>query len=73
MWRCEISESGPKPPLLPTSQKVIFVTVVSGAWQGTQGVVSEMNMNKQTATINLEIFGRETPVELSFADIRKED
>lgn len=50
-----------------------FVTVVSGAWQGTQGVVSEMNMNKQTATINLEIFGRETPVELSFADIRKED
>jgi transcriptional antiterminator NusG len=30
-------------------------------------------MSKQTATINVELFGRETPVEISFAEVRKVD
>jgi transcriptional antiterminator NusG len=30
-----------------------------------------MDRNKQTATINVELFGRETPVEISFAEVRK--
>jgi len=32
-----------------------------------------MNPGKQTVTINVELFGRETPVEISYADVRKED
>ena len=28
-------------------------------------------MQKQTVTINVELFGRETPVEISFTEIKK--
>ena len=27
-------------------------------------------MSKQSVTINVELFGRETPVEISFADVK---
>ncbi|MCD7981313.1 MAG: transcription termination/antitermination protein NusG [Clostridiales bacterium] len=47
------------------------VSVVSGVWRDTVGVIQSMNENKQTVTINVELFGRETPVEISFADILK--
>jgi transcriptional antiterminator NusG len=30
-----------------------------------------MDYSKQSATINVELFGRETPVEIGFAEIRK--
>ena len=30
-----------------------------------------MNVQKQSLTINVELFGRETPVEISFAEVRK--
>lgn len=47
------------------------VVVISGAWEDTTGVIQNLNMQKQTVTINVELFGRETPVEISFAEIRK--
>lgn len=47
------------------------VVVVSGAWKDTIGVVKAVNESKQSVTINVEMFGRETPVELSFAEIKK--
>ena len=47
------------------------VTVVAGAWEGTVGVVQSINVPKQSLTINVELFGRETPVEVSFADVKK--
>ena len=47
------------------------VVVTAGAWEDTAGVIQSMNMQKQTVTINVELFGRETPVEISFADVRK--
>lgn len=49
------------------------VTVLSGAWEGTVGVVQTLNEQKQSLTINVELFGRETPVELSFSEVRKMD
>ena len=30
-----------------------------------------LNMNKQSLTIMVELFGRETPVELGFSEVRK--
>ena len=48
-----------------------MIAVVAGAWKDTVGVVRRIDLNKQTATINVEIFGRETPVEISFAEVRK--
>ena len=47
------------------------IAVVAGVWKDTVGVVQRMDFGKQTATINVELFGRETPVEISFAEIRK--
>ena len=47
------------------------IMVVGGVWKDTVGVVQDMNHNKQTLTINVDLFGRETPVEISFAEVRK--
>jgi len=47
------------------------IVVVAGAWKDTVGIVQKMDLGKQTATINVELFGRETPVELSFAEVKK--
>ena len=49
------------------------ISVVAGVWRDTIGVVQRMDFSKQTATINVELFGRETPVEISFAEVRKVD
>ena len=48
-----------------------MIVVVAGAWKDTVGVVQRIDYSKQTATINVELFGRETPVEISFAEVRK--
>ena len=48
-----------------------MVSVVAGVWKDTTGVVRAINQNKQSVTINVEMFGRETPVEIGFAEIRK--
>ena len=47
------------------------VSVIAGVWKGTVGVVQRMDMNKQTATITVELFERETPVEISFDEINR--
>ena len=47
------------------------VNVVGGVWKDTVGVIQSINQSKQSVTINVELFGRETPVEISFTEIRK--
>ncbi|MCR4611028.1 MAG: transcription termination/antitermination protein NusG [Lachnospiraceae bacterium] len=47
------------------------VEVIGGAWKDTVGVIKHMNQAKQVATLNVNFFGRETPVEISFSDIKK--
>ena len=47
------------------------VRVVSGAWEETVGIIRSINQTKQTVTIGVEMFGRETAVEISVLDIRK--
>jgi len=49
------------------------VKVVSGAWEGTVGVITEVNEGKQAVTIEVDIFGRATSVEISFMDVVKMD
>ncbi|MBO4484027.1 MAG: transcription termination/antitermination factor NusG [Lachnospiraceae bacterium] len=48
------------------------VTVLNGAWINTQGVIKAINAAKQTLTITVEMFGRETPVEIAFEDVKVE-
>lgn len=47
------------------------IAVVAGVWKDTVGAVQRIDFGKQTATINVELFGRETPVEIGFAEVRK--
>lgn len=47
------------------------IVVVGGAWKDTVGAVQRIDYGKQTATINVELFGRETPVEIGFEEVRK--
>ena len=47
------------------------VVVIGGVWKDSTGTVSAINQSKQTVTINVELFGRATPVEISFAEVRK--
>lgn len=49
------------------------IAVIAGVWKDTVGLVQRMDFGKQTATINVDLFGRETPVEISFAEIRRID
>ena len=48
-----------------------MIKVISGAWQDTVGVIKSINEGKQTVTINVDMFGRETPVELNFTEVKK--
>ena len=47
------------------------VVVTGGVWKDTVGIIRAINDNKQSVTINVDLFGRETPVEISFTEIRK--
>ena len=49
------------------------IVVVAGAWKDTVCAVYKIDYNKQTVTINVELFGRDTPVEISFSEVRKLD
>ena len=60
------------------TQKVVMdvnvgdqVQLIRGAWADTTGIVSAVNQQKQTVTIQVELFGRSTPVEISFSDVKK--
>ena len=47
------------------------VKVISGAWEGTVGTVKLINSGKQSVTIDMDIFGRSTDVEIGLGDILK--
>ena len=49
------------------------VVVTAGAWKDTVGAIKAINESKKSITINVEMFGRETPVELSFSEVTKMD
>ncbi|MCR5488392.1 MAG: transcription termination/antitermination protein NusG [Lachnospiraceae bacterium] len=42
------------------------VQVVAGPWRDTVGPIARMDNSKRTATLMVELFGRETPVDISF-------
>ena len=47
------------------------IQVISGAGQDTVGEVKAINMQKQSITIDVDILGRATSVEIGFTDIKK--
>ena len=47
------------------------VLVIAGVWKDTVAAIKSINESKQSIIINVELFGRETPVELSFTEVKK--
>lgn len=47
------------------------ISVTAGVWKDTVGTVQKIDAGRQTVTINVEMFGRETPVEINFSDVKK--
>ena len=47
------------------------VVVTEGVWQDTNGVVQEVHPAKQMAVIVIDMFGRDTPVEIDFSELKK--
>ena len=47
------------------------ISVIAGVWKDTVGTVQKIDASRQTVTISVEMFGRETPVEINFSDIKK--
>lgn len=48
------------------------VRVVTGPFADFNGVIEDMNVDQQKVTVLVNIFGRDTPVELGFGDIQKQ-
>lgn len=47
------------------------VVVTAGVWKDTVSVVQKLDLNKQVVTIVIDMFGRETPVDVSVTDVKK--
>ena len=47
------------------------VVVTEGVWQDTDGVVQEVHPAKQMAVIVIDMFGRDTPVEIDFSELKQ--
>lgn len=48
-----------------------IITVIAGVWKDNMGPIKRIDEGKRTVTISVDVFGRETPVEIGFDDIKK--
>jgi transcription termination/antitermination protein NusG len=55
----------------PAYERGETVMVLSGPFSEFTGVVDEVNAAREKLRVRMEIFGRETPVELDFAQVQK--
>ena len=60
-----------KPWFMPASEVGETVRVVSGPFADFNGVIEAINLDQSKVTVLVNIFGRDTPVELGFDDIQK--
>ena len=67
--RVEESREEPKPKF--TFEKGEAVRITEGPFASFQGKVEEINEDKNTLKVMVTIFGRSTPVELSFLEVEK--
>jgi transcriptional antiterminator NusG len=49
------------------------VVITKGSFEDLVGVVSEINLEEQTAVVTIKYLGRETPVSMPISQIKAED
>ena len=49
------------------------VKIIKGAFENSEGIVESMDDEKKEATVLLILFGRETPTEIPYIDLKKVD
>ena len=49
------------------------VTIMNGSWENSQAIVKEINTQAQTVKVGIDMFGKETIVELDFTDVKSEN
>jgi transcriptional antiterminator NusG len=64
-------EERAKPRFKPDWEAGEQVRVVTGPFADFNGVIEDMNVDQQKVVVLVNIFGRDTPVELGFEDIQK--
>jgi transcriptional antiterminator NusG len=69
LQQVDISKESPKP-------KYVFdkgepVKIIDGPFNNFTGVVEDVNLERNTLKVMVTIFGRQTPVELSFMQVQK--
>ncbi len=47
------------------------IRVTSGPFEGFDGLIEEINLEKRKVKVNISMFGRATPVELDFVQVKK--
>ena len=66
-----VADSREKPKLKVKFEKNESVRISEGPFATFQGVVDEVNEDKETLKVMVTIFGRSTPVELEFGQVEK--
>ena len=66
----ELQESGEE--MLTPFLKDETVKVISGPFSGFSGIIEEVNTERKKLKVMVMVFGRKTPLELSFTQVEKE-
>jgi transcriptional antiterminator NusG len=66
-----VADSKEKPKLKVKFEKNESVRITEGPFATFQGVVDEVNEDRETLKVMVTIFGRATPVELEFGQVEK--
>jgi len=67
----QVKESIEKPKPKYTFERGESVRIIDGPFSNFQGVVEEVNLDRNTLKVMVTIFGRSTPVELDFLQVEK--
>ncbi len=67
----QVKESIEKPKPKYTFERGESVRIIDGPFSNFQGIVEEVNLDRNTLKVMVTIFGRSTPVELDFLQVEK--